>query len=106
MMDKTCAKCGALLPDEDEGLCPSCGTPFGKQTVALSVTSEMLAHAAKQNAAEAARKSATTQQSPPQPPLNAPVRSGAGPGGLPMIAIVGGLAVIIILMAVLLALIL
>ncbi len=31
-----CPSCGAELPaDEEEGLCPACGAPFGQQTMTL-----------------------------------------------------------------------
>ena len=32
-----CQRCGSTLPDQEEGICPGCGTPFGARTVAISV---------------------------------------------------------------------
>lgn len=61
MADKHCQKCGAVLPDEDEGLCPVCGTPFGARTMAIEVTPELLA-------AEFAKAQASAQPQPAEPP--------------------------------------
>lgn len=98
---QTCAKCGALLPDEDEGLCPSCGTPFGRATVALQVTGDMLKRAAMENAEQERR---ATQAHPPAPEL--PMPAAGGGGGLPLPAILAGAGAIIVLLLVLIWLLL
>ncbi len=30
-----CLRCGSLLPTEDEGICPTCGSEFGRATIAM-----------------------------------------------------------------------
>lgn len=43
-----CASCGASLPEhEDEGLCPSCGAPFGQQTLILPAITREAAEQAR-----------------------------------------------------------
>ena len=32
-----CPRCGSLLPDSDEGLCPTCGYEFGRATLYMPV---------------------------------------------------------------------
>lgn len=32
-----CPRCGSLLPDADEGLCPTCGYEFGRATLYMPV---------------------------------------------------------------------
>jgi len=61
MADNHCQKCGAVLPDEDEGLCPVCQTPYGARTMAIEVTPELLA-------AEAAKARAAAQPAAPEIP--------------------------------------
>jgi len=74
-MDQHCEKCGATLPDLTEGICPTCGTPFGSKTMAMEITPEMLAQIA--SAREAAQRPqggvAPAPMQPPQlPPLSEP----------------------------------
>ena len=93
---KNCAKCGALLPDEDEGLCPSCGTPFGQSTVALNVNSDMLLQAHMENQEAERRKTES---------MRAPIPAPGNGGGLPIAALAAGGMVIILLIVILLYLV-
>ena len=36
---QTCANCDTELPEESEGLCPQCGTPFGLKTMVMPAIS-------------------------------------------------------------------
>jgi len=41
-----CLRCGSLLPAEDEGICPTCGTDFGRATIAMPALKKPLNPAA------------------------------------------------------------
>ena len=81
-MSQNCQRCGAMLPEnQDEGLCPVCGTPFGARTVAMAVTLADLEAAHRQT--QAARQSAASNP----PPAGVPAAKAAA--GVPMALIVG-----------------
>lgn len=42
-----CLRCGSLLPTEDEGICPTCGTEFGRATIAMPALKKPRAGAAQ-----------------------------------------------------------
>lgn len=48
-----CSTCGAVLPEDAEGLCPQCGTPFGLKTMVMpALTPELMEqHRARREAA-------------------------------------------------------
>jgi DNA-directed RNA polymerase subunit M/transcription elongation factor TFIIS len=35
MHDRDCPRCGSLLPDEDEGVCQTCGYEYGRATTMM-----------------------------------------------------------------------
>jgi len=38
-----CSNCDAALPEDSEGLCPNCGTPFGLKTMVMpALTKELM----------------------------------------------------------------
>ncbi len=51
--ERHCARCGAILPEEDEEvICPGCGFAYGSATVAIEVsTDELLAEIERQKGA-------------------------------------------------------
>lgn len=84
MAEEHCQKCGAVLPtDQDEGLCPVCGTPFGAKTTAIDIGGGALeAEMRRRTEAQAA-----SQRLAPNPEPE----KAAGP---PMGLIIGGALVI------------
>ena len=90
-----CLKCGALLPDGDEGICPSCGSPFGKATMAMKIDpGELAAIAARTRRDKEAKAAAEAPASVVAPQ--------AAESSIPMGLIAGGVAVVIALVVVLL----
>ena len=87
-----CQRCGSTLPDQEEGICPGCGTPFGARTVAISVGAGDLlaAHEAKMRQASSAQPAPT--------PLAAPAKgaSGTGSGAVALMVGVAGLVVLLV----------
>ncbi len=96
MSDKHCSRCGAVLPEVDEGLCPVCETPFGARTVAIEVTADDLAKLVA--AREAGKKPGLPGQAP-VPPVTMPVPAAGG--GAPKGLIIGIALVVAALIAVL-----
>lgn len=81
-MSQNCQRCGAMLPEnQDEGLCPVCGTPFGARTVAMAVTLADLEAAHRQT--QAARQAAASNP----PPASVPAAKATS--AVPMALIVG-----------------
>jgi hypothetical protein len=68
-MSQHCQRCGALLPDQAEGICEVCGTPFGARTVAMQVSVADLAaeHARRQAPGAPAPAPAATPRAPADP---------------------------------------
>ena len=94
--EQNCLKCGALLPDADEGICPSCGTPFGKATMAMKVDQSQLAEIAARRSAERQAAAAPV----PQMAQNSAPQASSGP---PMGLLIGiGVVVVVALVVVLL----
>ena len=85
-----CQRCGSTLPEQEEGICPGCGTPFGARTVAMSVGAGDLlaAHEAKQRAS--ALPSPTLLEAP------AKGTSGTGSGAVALMVGVAGLVALLV----------
>ncbi len=70
-----CLRCGALLPEGDEGICPACGTPFGRATQAMKVDPGALKRIADERRARNAAAAAPQMAAPvvaPEPSDNKP----------------------------------
>lgn len=102
MSEKHCSRCGAVLPEVDEGLCPVCETPFGARTVAMEVSADQLAQFAAAREAGMQKKKAGERpqaDTAPVPPATMPMQTGSD--GPPKALIIGIALVVAALVAVL-----
>ena len=76
-----CERCGAMLPDDHEGICPTCGAVYGKATAFMpKLTPDMIA-AAEAEESSAAPPGPMTPANAPSPVAHAP--AGAIPAAAP-----------------------
>lgn len=95
--DKDCPRCGALLPDAEEGVCRTCGYEYGRATLFMpAVKVDQPMHTSEpaslpQDAAPPMMSSTMPQQGPPSP------SAGGNQPLMLILAALGGLILLVLI---------
>ena len=101
-------RCGSMLPDGDEGICPTCGTEFGRATIAMPALNkaEVLKNAAARRAKASPIDHALGADAPPpaEPGVGIPIAASQPATGQSrglMVALVAIVVLIVVALGIL-----